>query len=86
MENYITVGTVITTQGNVTDIKTNVLPMVVAAISFSKVLNQNNTKPTAANAYESSESQAVVFSEIKKYLDHKLGNSNYQIQNNQFLW
>lgn len=87
LENYINVGTFLSTKGPITDITTNVTPVVIAAIANSKVLNEINTEPAGETTIHSTESQGVVFSEIRKFLDNELGQGNYQVQANQrFQW
>ncbi|WP_226670339.1 hypothetical protein [Metabacillus litoralis] len=82
----INVGTLCTTNGIVTDITTNVLPVVIKVISESNILNENNTTVNG-NVVQSTEPQAVVITEIKNYLDKKIGVGNYRLVSNQvFEW
>lgn len=87
MSNFIQVNPLVTTQGTVTDITYNVEPVVVATIASSNILNGVNTYPYGQNLYQSTESKAVVFSEIKNYLESNPSTAHYQIiNNNRFEW
>jgi hypothetical protein len=86
MKNYITVGSILTTRGSVTDITTNSIETVISAIEHSMILNNDNTFQAAENAISTTVTQQTVFEEIKAYLDLNLGDSSYTISHHSFEW
>lgn len=89
MKNFIEVGgSILTSAVFICDIDTNVSPVLVAAIAGSTVLNGTNTTPPnqGNTVWSSTESGAVVFAEIEKYLRHHVPGYRVTVPGKRFEW
>jgi len=81
---FIKVGSVLTTEGKITDITFNNEERLKETITKSTVLNYLNTY-SMGKRYHSTQIPRVVFSEIERYLSYKLGEKSFQGINGYLL-
>jgi hypothetical protein len=87
MNNYIVVDSYLSSEGIMTNVRTNSISTLESAARNSNVLNGDETLINTEKGFKSSLSPNVVFYEIKRYLDAHLGEENYTTSNNiEFNW